>query len=285
MSAPRLILKQPTGWFAAGREVAQALALLSDAAFKLYLYLCLQADRHTARLILDGAEVTKALGKDPAWIEDCLGELCRNKVCERCGGAVEICDRFWPYQKLPGMAAAAPEVEFVRQVRTAFLRPACVRSTFTTADEKLALNLYRREVSLEQVRWAIWLGCARKYMAMLNGQTRQPITSLAYFETLNRRSQAAPHSHQLLGACTAQNGGNGEALAANRKLATSRHCRSRGFAATRNALIGILSGVPHFVRNGAPLPIETAPHLLRNAAPLPIETVPHFASECQAETR
>ena len=52
------------------------------------------------------------------------------------------------------------------------------------ADEKLALNLYRREVSLEQVRWAIWLGCARKYMAMLNGQTRQPVTSLAYFATL-----------------------------------------------------------------------------------------------------
>ena len=49
VSAPRLILKQPTGWFAAGRGVAQALALLSDAAFKLYMHLCLQADRHTGR--------------------------------------------------------------------------------------------------------------------------------------------------------------------------------------------------------------------------------------------
>jgi hypothetical protein len=29
MSTARLILKQPTGWFAAGREVAQALAVLS----------------------------------------------------------------------------------------------------------------------------------------------------------------------------------------------------------------------------------------------------------------
>ena len=33
MSAPRLILKQPAGWFAAGREVAQAMTLLSDGAF------------------------------------------------------------------------------------------------------------------------------------------------------------------------------------------------------------------------------------------------------------
>jgi hypothetical protein len=184
MNAPRLILKQPTGWFAAGREVAQAMTLLSDGAFKLYLHLCLQADRHTARVVLHTAEWSEVLGKDPAWIDACLGELYRDKVCECCGGSVEICDRFWPYQKLSGMAAAAPEVEFVRQVRTAFLKPACVRSTFTAADEKLALNLYRRKVPLEQVRWAIWLGCARKYMAMLNGQTRQPIASLAYFASL-----------------------------------------------------------------------------------------------------
>jgi len=33
MSTPRLILKQPTGWFAAGREFAQAITLLSDGAF------------------------------------------------------------------------------------------------------------------------------------------------------------------------------------------------------------------------------------------------------------
>jgi hypothetical protein len=184
MNAPRLILKQPTGWFAAGREVAQAMTLLSDGAFKLYLHLCLQAERHTGRVVFNPAEWMQALGKDPAWSEACLGELYRNHVCEGGGGGVEICDRFWPYEKQAGGAAAAPEVEFVRQVRAAFLKPACVRAVFTAADEKLALNLYRREASLEQVRQAIWLGCTRKYVAMLNGQTRQPITSLAYFASL-----------------------------------------------------------------------------------------------------
>ena len=84
-----------------------------------------------------------------------------------------------------------PEAEFVRQVRAAFLKPACVHSVFTAADEKLALNLYRREVSLEQVRRAVWLGCARKYVAMLNRQTRQPITSLAYFASLIEEVQQA----------------------------------------------------------------------------------------------
>ena len=36
---PRLALKHSTGWFAAGREMEQALAILSDGAFKLYAYL------------------------------------------------------------------------------------------------------------------------------------------------------------------------------------------------------------------------------------------------------
>src|ERR1700747_1550170 len=102
MNAPRLILKQPTGWFAAGREVAQALALLSNGAFKLYLHLCLQADRHTARGVLNLAEWPRVLRKDPATIEASLGELQLHQVCERRGDRVEICDRFWPYQKQAG---------------------------------------------------------------------------------------------------------------------------------------------------------------------------------------
>jgi hypothetical protein len=183
MSTARLVLKQPTGWFAAGREVAQALALLSAEAFQLYIHLCLEADRHTGRAVIEPALLTQTLRKDPASIESSLGELHLNKVCERRGTRIEICDRFWPYQKV-GTSAVDPEADFVRQLRKAFLKPACVRSAFTAADEKLALNLCRRGVGLEQVRRAIWLGCARKYAAMLNGQTRLPINSLAYFASL-----------------------------------------------------------------------------------------------------
>jgi len=54
MMPARLRLKPSTGWFAAGQEVATALELLSAAAFQLYLYLCLYADRHTGRMALDG---------------------------------------------------------------------------------------------------------------------------------------------------------------------------------------------------------------------------------------
>ena len=54
MSAPRLVLKQPIGWFAAGREFAQAMTLVSDGAFKLYVHICLKANRHTGPPQCDG---------------------------------------------------------------------------------------------------------------------------------------------------------------------------------------------------------------------------------------
>src|SRR5260370_25364954 len=49
MTPARLRLKRPTGWFAAGLEVAAALEVLSGDAFKLYVYLCLNAERQTGR--------------------------------------------------------------------------------------------------------------------------------------------------------------------------------------------------------------------------------------------
>jgi hypothetical protein len=73
----------------------------------------------------------------------------------------------------------APEAGFVRSVRDSFLDGACVQSAFTPADEKIAV--YCRGVSLQQVQRAILLGCARKYISMINHGVRQPITSLQYF--------------------------------------------------------------------------------------------------------
>ena len=61
MSAPRLILKQPTGWFAAGREFAQAITILSDGAFRLYVHVCLKANRHTGCLSVTVDELARAM--------------------------------------------------------------------------------------------------------------------------------------------------------------------------------------------------------------------------------
>ena len=51
-------------------------------------------------------------------------------------------------------------------------------------DQKLAADLFRRRIGLDQIETAILLGCARKYVAMLNGKTSGPITSLNYFQAV-----------------------------------------------------------------------------------------------------
>lgn len=50
-------LKHANGWFAAGPEVARAMALLSDGAFKLFVYLCLQANRDTGRIAVNDRDL------------------------------------------------------------------------------------------------------------------------------------------------------------------------------------------------------------------------------------
>ena len=188
MSAPRLILKQPTGWFAAGREFAQAMTLVSDGAFKLYVHVCLSANRHTGRLVASRAELARAVKQSPERVATALAELEDRAVCTMAGNgdanlALEISDRFWPYQKQPSPGCTrGAETEFVGKVRALFLAPACVQASLSAADEKIAVALHRRGVQLEQMARAILLGSARKYVSMLNaGVVQSPITSLQYF--------------------------------------------------------------------------------------------------------
>ena len=143
MSTPRLQLKQPTGWFAAGREFAQALTLLSDGAFELYVHLCLNANRRTGRLSATVDDLARVLTRAPTAVAMNLDELEACAVCRviRNGSqlVLEIRDRFWPYEKqqTPG-CVPEPEVEFVQKVRNMFLAPACVQAGFSAADEKIA---------------------------------------------------------------------------------------------------------------------------------------------------
>lgn len=187
MTAPRLILKQPTGWFAAGREFAQAMALVSDGAFRLYVHVCLKANRHTGRFQATVDELARALARAPAAVATHLDELETRAVCRvtRNSGsqlALEIHDRFWPYEKQPGPGQIPDaEMDFIQKVRGLFLAPACVQASFSAADEKIAAGLHRQGVSLEQITRAILLAVARKYVSMLNARSRTPITSLEYF--------------------------------------------------------------------------------------------------------
>jgi len=181
MSAPpRLVLKQSTGWFAAGWQFGEAMLSLSDAAFKLFAWLCLNADRHTGRVRMPLPEIARALRRTQIWTQAALHELEERGVC-RCLAAelIEVTDGYWPYEKQP--SGSGPQ-EYVVQIRKVLSAPACVRCRFTPADEKLARDLHRRGVTVVQIERAIWLGCARKYTTLLaNGAAPMPIASLSYF--------------------------------------------------------------------------------------------------------
>jgi hypothetical protein len=124
-------------------------------------------------------ELAAALKKPEEWVAAAVSELVKGDVCRwRLTDVLEISDQYWPYVR------QFPETEpgdYVGEVRRMLLVPACVRCRFSAADERLAQEWERRRVPLEQVQRAIWLGCARKYAAMLNGQTDMPVTSLRYF--------------------------------------------------------------------------------------------------------
>ena len=219
MSAPRLILKQPTGWFAAGREFAQAMTLISDGAFKLYVHVCLSANRHTGRMVTSRNELARAVKQSPERVATALVELEDRGVCAVAGNgnanlALEISDRFWPYQKQPDPGCTrGAETEFVGKVRALFLAPACVQASFSPADEKIAVQLHRRGVQLEQMARAILLGSARKYVSMINAGARSAHHQPAILRRCHRRSDPLAHPGKLLGTASCQGDTHGEAVA------------------------------------------------------------------------
>lgn len=189
MTESRLTLKHPSGFFAAGSEMKDALALLSDGAFKLYAYVCLHADRRTAQLRFRMAELAQAIAHSTRSLTTYLEELRQIDVAlvyraanQHEVGRIEIRDRFWPYEKQDADSLDDPErAVYVAAVRSLFLAPACVSGVFSAADEKLSADWYRRGIPLDQVERAVLLGCTRKYVALFNHDSGSPITSLQYF--------------------------------------------------------------------------------------------------------
>jgi len=185
MTTPRLQLKQPTGWFAAGTEVAQALSLLSDGAFKLFMWICLNADRGLGAIQIETDELARVLGKSEGEVRANLQDLFLTEIGQPTAtGAIRIADRFWPYERMPTGDHDEKLQTYISQLKRTFLDRRCVRSTFTAADEKIATELYRDGVSISDIEHAILLGALRKYVALINNGRGTPITSLRYFVAL-----------------------------------------------------------------------------------------------------
>jgi hypothetical protein len=143
-AAPRFHLKCASGWFAAGAEVEAAVRLLSDAAFKLFVWLCLHAERTRGCIAATPVELGRALQRSEAEVQTNLQELLQKGICLwRSDGLLEIADRFWPYQRTRDPASHDEQRVYINRVKLCLLQRSCVRSVFTAADEKLAGHLAR----------------------------------------------------------------------------------------------------------------------------------------------
>lgn len=181
-------LKHAHSWFAAGPEMRRAMTLLSDGAFKLFVYLCLQANRDTGRLPVNDRDLATVLQKSRRSIASYLDELERHGVCQiesalnqHRRGQTEICDAFWPYDKTATAATSADLASYIRHIRKLLEARPSAQISFTAADEKLAAALWAEQVPLEHIERAIILACSRKQVSWCNGQVSGPITTLQYF--------------------------------------------------------------------------------------------------------
>lgn len=185
MTSAALRLKQPTGWFAAGKEVAQALTLLPDGAFKLFMWICLNADRGLGAIRVEPGEMARNMGKTETEIRANLRDLFQAEIGRpTADGAIQIADRYWPYERESDGQKPENLATYTNQLKRAFLERRCVRSTFSAADEKIAAGLFHSGLPIADAEHAILLGSLRKYMALINNGRGTPITSLRYFTAL-----------------------------------------------------------------------------------------------------
>lgn len=191
MNTERLILKNPRGWFAAGAEVNKAMEVLSDGAFRLFVYLCLNARRDTGVLENSLTQLAKNTRRGKTSIRKYLHEMADAGICRfhfshnpMGEGRVEINEAFWPYVKTVEEAPVNDAEAFTAEIKKMLQSRACVKVFFSASDEILARRWFDHEVSLELIEQAVQLGCVRKYVSWRNNQTRGVINSLAYFEPI-----------------------------------------------------------------------------------------------------
>ena len=161
----RLSLKQTTGWFPAGDAFRKALAILSDGAFKLFVYLCLEADRRTGRFQATHKELALAMGKSKRAIGSYIAELEARGICSVNPGknqfahtTFEISDSYWPYHRTDACPESPEQESLRRAVRKCFLALGCGSGKFGAVECCGRRDLQRRGISLAVIEEAMLIG-------------------------------------------------------------------------------------------------------------------------------
>ncbi len=198
-TSKRLSLKEPTGWFAAGGSFRKALALLSDGPFRLFAYLCLEADRPSGRFRATQKELAAALGKSKRAVGAHVGELETKGFCRVIAGknqfaktTFEICDEYWPYSRSSSVVTSPEQDTYVESVRDLFLSLGCGSGKFGAAEAAVARGLQKRGIPLAVIEESMLMGACRKYTSWFEGRALEPIQGLSYFEPLIAEIQEKP---------------------------------------------------------------------------------------------
>jgi hypothetical protein len=195
----RLSMKQTTGWFPAGDPVRKALAVLSDGAFRLFVFLCLEADRRTGRFQTTHKELALAMSKSKRAVGSYIAELEARGICSVSPGKnqfahtiFQISNSYWPYHRSDDCSKSPEQKAYVESVRACFLSLGCASGKFGAADAADAKGLQQRDIPLALVEDAMLMGACRKYSSWFEGNALEPIRSLRYFDQLIAEIQQEP---------------------------------------------------------------------------------------------
>jgi hypothetical protein len=193
----KLRLKKNKGWFPAGESFLTAMGVLSDHTFKLFVFVCLNADPETATYTTGITRLAAVLGKFRAEIVRYLAELQEKKVClvnHIPYGPItfRIMDAYWPYECGSSLVIQTNDRPYVDAVRNLFLGLGCTCGRFGASETEQARNLERRGISLEELQDAMIVGACRKYVSWLSNGPSDPIASLHYFESLIEEIRERP---------------------------------------------------------------------------------------------
>jgi len=195
----RLRLKKATGWFPADESLLEAMRLVSAGAFRLFVFLCLKADRHTGTYSAGCRPLALATATSKNSLRKYVVELETSGLCSitptggpRSGTTFRINPEFWPYQSVEDDSNGAHPDVYVAAVRKRFLALGCTTGRFGPSEERQARELEGRGVRLQVLEDAMLVGACRKYVSWLNNGSSAPIASLRYFEPLIEEVQERP---------------------------------------------------------------------------------------------
>ncbi len=173
------------------------MSVLSDHSFKLFVFVCLNADRETATYTASVTRLTAVLGKFRTEIDRYIAELQNKKVClinriPYSPITFRIMDAYWPYECGGSSVIQTDDGPYVDAVRNLFLGLGCTSGRFGPSEVGQARNLEKRGISLQELEDAMIVGACRKYVSWLSNGPSDPIASLHYFESLIEEIRERP---------------------------------------------------------------------------------------------